>query len=112
MIEKRVIDYLSEQFQIPVYAEVPKDKPSQFLTVARTGRAVIDHIQQANIAVQAWSSISLYDAADLCNEVETIMSNFVADNSIAKCSLENSYNFTDISTKTYRYQAVFNIVYY
>lgn len=112
MIESRVIAYLSEQFQIPVVAEVPKDKPAKFLLVERTGRAVIDHIKQANIAVQSWSSVSLADAADLCDEVELIMSGLINDDSIAKCTLENSYNFTDITTKTYRYQAVFNIVYY
>ena len=112
MIESRVIEYLSEQFQIPVYAEVPKNKPSQFLTIERTGRAVINHIKQANIAVQAWSTISLEDAADLCNEVEKIMAGIISDNSIVRCALENSYNFTDTSTKSYRYQAVFNIVYY
>lgn len=112
MIESRVIEYLSEQFKIPVYAEVPKSKPPQFLTIERTGRAVINHLKQVNIAVQSWSTISLEDAARLCDEVEDVMSQFINDNSIARCSLENSYNFTDESTKTYRYQAVFNIVYY
>lgn len=112
MIESKVIEYLLEQFPIPVYAEVPKSKPSRFLTIERTGRVVIDHIKQANIAVQAWSSVSLEDAAQLCDEVETVMGGFISDNSIARCALENSYNFTDTSTKTYRYQAVFNIVYY
>lgn len=111
-IETRVISYLSENFQIPVSAEVPEEKPTRFLTIERTGRAVIEHIKQANIAVQSWSSISLADAANLCDQVEAVMDDFILDNSIVKCTLENSYNFTDTSTKTYRYQAVFNIIYY
>jgi len=111
-IEEKVIKYLSDNLQVPVYAEVPKEKPTRFLTIERTGRAVIDHIKQANIAIQCWSSISLVDASTLCDLVESVMDEYALDNSIVRCSLENSYNFTDVSTKTYRYQAVFNIVYY
>ena len=30
---------------------------------------------------------------------------------ISRCELNNSYNFTDTESKTYRYQAVFHLVY-
>ena len=43
---------------------------------------------------------------------ELLQSQDMQLNDVIKVSLNSDYNFTDITTKRYRYQAVFDISYY
>ena len=40
------------------------------------------------------------------------MNDLTLYDNVIKIELNADYNFTDVDTKTYRYQAVFNITYY
>lgn len=40
------------------------------------------------------------------------MAGITARPEISACSLNSSYNFTDTTLKTYRYQAIFELVYF
>lgn len=111
MIEKIVLDYLSEALTIPVSMEVPKQPtPPKYVVIEKTGSSKINHVPTANIAVQSCAT-SLYDAAMLNEQVKAEMENIVELAEIGACRLDTDYNFTDTSTKTYRYQAVFRITY-
>ena len=65
----------------------------------------------AMIAVKSYAE-SIYEAARLNEEVKTAMLNMADLNDICKVSLNSDYNYTDTEQKKYRYQAVFDIIYY
>lgn len=114
MLEETVISYLSTELSesgIPVYAEVPKDAPGTFVVIERTAGGRINKVDNARIAVQSYAP-TLYAAATLNEAVKSLMYGSVSLDSIGSCRLSSDYNFTDPTTKRYRYQSVFDIVYY
>lgn len=111
MLEEILINYLSEELNIPVYAEIPADAPERFIVIQRTAGGKTDHVDNATIAVQSYAG-SLYEAAELNEDVKAVMLYTMDIDAIPACHLNSDYNFTDTATKRYRYQAVYNITYY
>lgn len=111
MIEKVVIDYLSNIYDCKVLAEEPEKPPTKYIVVEKLSGGYANGINSARIAVQTHektlAKVSAFDE-DVCVK----MRDFVRLDKIGGCVLENSYNFTDTSTKRYRYQSVFDIRYY
>lgn len=108
MIEQIIIEYLNGLHNAPAYAEVPAVKPSRYFIVEKTGSSTMDHIYSATIAIQSYSSGSMEDAMNMNEIVKDAMADI--DNAlIGSVRLNADYNFTNTSTKEYRYQAVFNI---
>lgn len=111
MIEKIVLDYLLSEFD-EVYLERPVEKPSgRYIIFEKTSGSLNEHIKRATIAVQSYGN-SLLDACTFNEQVKEHMLNIAELDSIYKISLNSDYNFTKTNTKDYRYQAVFEIVYY
>lgn len=120
MIEKIVLDYLSSTLtetvgsttvSIPVSMEVPEQPtPKKYVVIEKTGSNKLNHVPTAFIAVQSYAE-TLLNAATLNEQVKAAMDNIVTLAAIGGCHLDTDYNFTDPSTKTYRYQAVFRITY-
>ena len=113
MIEKTIIDYLGGVFpQIPVLAERPsEDIPEKYIVIDNTGTSETEHIKSSAVAVQSYGA-SLYEAAELNDDVMDAMRGFTTLNEICSCRLNSAYNFSDTASKIYRYQAVFNITHY
>lgn len=111
MIETIVLNYLSEALSVPVSMEVPEDPPDQFVVIEKTGGGEENHIKSATLAIQSVAD-SLYQAAVLNEAVKTAMDGISALDSIGRASLNSDYNFTDTATKRFRYQAVFDVIYY
>ena len=111
MIEQTVKDYLGTILSVPVKTEVPKDPPSSFVVIEKTGGSSTNHISTNTLAIQSYAE-SMYLASLLNEEVKNAMENIITLDSISRCSLEGDYNYTDTRTKQYRYQAVFSIVHY
>ncbi len=117
MIEKIVLDYLTEYFlpsNISVYTTVPKNPNpglGTFIVIEKTGSGLSNKLRSAVIAVQSYAP-SLLGAADLNEQVITAMMEITSLDVITKVSLNSDYNFTDESTKQPRYQAVFQLTYY
>ena len=44
--------------------------------------------------------------------IDVMLNGLITEGDIAKVDLNTDYNFTDTTTKQYRYQAVFDIVHY
>src|SRR5690625_958884 len=108
MIEIITLDYLSEKLSVPVYTEKPSDAPQRYVLIDKTGSGESDHLPDATIAFQSYAE-SLYQAALLNKELKDIMKNIIELNEIRGITLNSDYNFTDVRTKEYRYQAVYNI---
>lgn len=64
----------------------------------------------ATFALQSYAD-SMYEAALLNREVIEKMKNMITLDEIFKVKLNSDYNFTDPSTKKYRYQCIFDITY-
>ena len=54
----------------------------------------------------------MYEAAALNELVKTAADSLVTLDEIASAKLNSDYNFTDTTTKRYRYQAVYDIKHY
>lgn len=112
VIEAQVIDYLSNNLNCPVYAEQPGDGGTEFVVVEKTGSSRVNYLDSAMIAVQSYSG-RLADAAELNQVVKGLMLAMPHEvGAVSAVRLNSDYNFTDTSTKHYRYQAVFDITYY
>ena len=109
MIEEVLRDYLTGK-GFNAYLEKPKNPPKEYILLEKTGSSLVDHLNTATFAVQSHAE-SLYKAAKLNHEVKAAMLAIVETEDISKCSLNSDYEYTDTSTKEYRYQAVFDLYY-
>ena len=111
IIEKEIRDYLLDKISVDVYLEQPKEKPETFVLIEKTGGRLTEHIRSATMTIQSYAT-SLYNAAKLNDEIIKAMEDILELNEITSCTLNSDYNYTDTRTKQYRYQAVFNLIYY
>ena len=112
MIEKTVLDFLAAALApVPVRMEIPEEPPEVFVTIEKLGGSKRDHLRHASFALQSWAG-SLYDAAALNERVIAAAERLPECGEITGAHLNSDYNFTDTSTKHYRYQAVFDIYHY
>ena len=111
MIELIVMNYLSSALGVPVFTTEPESPPDSYLLVQKTGSSVRNWIRMATIAVQSYG-ISLQEAATLNERVIRAMLEAPSLDEISSCELNSDYNFTDSRTRRFRYQAVFDLVYF
>lgn len=115
MIEITVKNFLESKLSVPVLMEKPKGSASQLVIIEKTGGAQVNHIPSAILTIQSYEQ-SMQKAAELNEEVKHWMldgmEGLITVNEVASVELNSDYNYTDTTTKEYRYQAVFNIVHY
>lgn len=109
MIEQILIEYLNAN-NIKAFTQKPSDL-TEFVVVSKTGSRKENHIKRATVAIQSYSD-SLYNAALLNELVKDAIENMVDRDDVSSCKLNSDYNYTDTTTKEFRYQAVFDIVYF
>lgn len=108
MIEAVIKAYLDNELDCPVYLEHQSDPPAEYVIFEKTGTSKSNFVETATIAIQSYSS-SLYKACDLNNKVKAAMEGFDTLSVVAGVHLVSDYNYTDTTTKKYRYQAVYNL---
>lgn len=111
MIEKTILDYLNENASVKCYMERPEEKPAKYILIEKTGSTRSNLIDQSTIAVQSYAP-SLFQAAELNNEVKELMYMLPELDEVSKVSLNSDYNSTNTADKQYRYQAVFVVTHY
>ena len=111
MIEAIVRNYLKEKLSCEVYMEEPENIPERYLIIEKTGGGKSNGLKSATMAIQSYAQ-SLADACLLNEEVKNALEDIDSQNPISKAELNADYNFTDTETKRYRYQAVFDFLYY
>lgn len=111
MIEKIILDYLTDVLTVPVCMEIPANPPASFVLIEKTGSSMTNRLCSAMFAIQSYGP-SMYAAAALNEQVKAEMLDAVELDEITAVSLNSDYNFTDTGTKRYRYQAVFDIFHY
>lgn len=112
MIETLIKDYLTKKLDVGVYLFKPSKKPTSFVLIEKTGSGQKGRgLYEATLAIQSYGS-SMYQAAKLNEKVKVAMQDIVNLSDVSKVTLNSDYNYTDTSTKQYRYQAVFDLVHY
>jgi len=115
MIEITIYKFLDTNMTEPVYTEVPSNPPKKMIVMEKTGSSLINHIKRSTFAIQSYGK-SLQEAAELNESLKEIMMDgldgLASLDEIVSVNLNSDYNFTDTTTKRYRYQAVFDIVHY
>ena len=111
MIEIILYEYLKEALEEPVFMQRPEKAPQRYILLEKTGSSEVNHIKSATFAFQSYAE-SLYQAAALNERVKAAIENSVQLNEISSVRLNSDYNFTDVSGKQYRYQALFVFTHY
>lgn len=111
MIEKVILDHLSNTLEPGVYTEVPAGPVDTFVVLQKTGSSRQDHICHATVSVQSYAP-SMYAAAALNERVKAAMDGLTDLDEVCRSELNSDYNFTDTASKRHRYQAVYDISHY
>lgn len=110
MIEKILIDYISENMNIPVFMEEQIDVSCPYIVLEKTGGSESNRLQTGTFAIQCYGNTK-YESASLNAKLKTKMIEITSVDNIFKCQLNSDYDYTDTQKKKYRYQAVYNITY-
>lgn len=111
MIEKIIYDYMNAEMSVPCYMEEPEVTPEKYVVIEKTGSSRYKQIESATITFQSFAP-SLYEAAELNEAVKAALLASTESEHISSATLNSDYNYTDTTTKRYRYQAVFDVVFY
>lgn len=109
-IEEIICNYLTEKLEVVALPEKPSRPFHRKIFVERTGGGG-HFVKESVMALQSYGD-SMYEAAALNDQVIDQMFKAVELDSIINVNLNSNYNFTDETTKEYRYQAVFEITHY
>lgn len=111
MIELVIKNYLDGHLSVPSFLERPKNSPESFVLFEKTSSGKNNYLPSSTFAFQSYAP-SMYEAAVLNEEVKEAVEGMIILDEISKIKLNSDYNFTDTTTKEYRYQAVFDINHY
>src|SRR5690625_5128283 len=111
MIEIIVLEHLNSKLTEPVHLEKPSSQIEEYVVFEKTSSGKTNHLPEATFAFQSCAK-SLYEAAELNERVKVAVESLIELDIIRGLNLNSDYNFTDTTTKEYRYQAVFDIRYY
>ena len=110
MIAKTLLDYLNEHLLVPAYME-PHEELTDYVLIDQTGSSRTNQITTTTLAVQSYGE-TLYKAMVLNDSVAAAMEGFLQLPQVARVELQTDYNFTNTTTKQYRWQAVYLITHY
>lgn len=110
MILTELLSYLNANLSVEAYAEAPEEL-TDYVLLEQTGSSRRNHIITTTIAIQSYGN-SMLDAMALNEEVKEAMDGFLQLDDVTRVELETDYNFTDTTTKQYRWQAVYDITHY
>lgn len=109
IIEKLIISHMNGEMDVPVVME-RDGETAPFVLIERTGGSRKNRIEAAIFAVQSYGRTML-EACELNDAAKAAVYAMRELDAVCGVDLSSDYNFTDTSTKEYRYQALFNIRY-
>lgn len=111
MIEIVIKEFLDSHLSVPSFLERPEKPPKSYVLFEKTGSGSNNHLPSSTLAFQSYAA-SMYEAAALNEKLKEVVESMITLDYISKIKLNSDYNFTDTTTKEYRYQAVFDINHY
>ena len=110
-IEITALRFLEARIRdVPVFLEKPERPPRRYILIRKTGSSRANRIMEATLAVQSIAP-SLYDAMSLSGRVVAAMDDMGPGDGVFTAHLNSDYEYTDLTTKEYRYQAIFEVYY-
>lgn len=112
IIELVAKKYLEKNLDVPVAIDLSAiTAEKSFVTIEKTGSRKDNSVITSVLAIQSYGD-SMYEASLLNERVKILMDNIAELDDICYSKIETDYNFTDTSTKRYRYQAVYDLVHF
>ena len=111
MIEVIILNHLKDVLGVPVYMEEPITPPVQYVLMEKTGSDRENMINSSTFAFQSYDG-TLYLTAMLNERVKAAVESLAELDEIGRVTLNSDYNFTDVTKKRHRYQAVYDIKHY
>lgn len=109
MIEQIVLNHMDNKLDVRVDME-RNGQAVPFVLIEKTGSSREDYLNIATFAFQSYGK-SLLEAAMLNEDVKKAAYELTELGNVTHVKLNSDYNFTDTSTKDYRYQALFDVYY-
>lgn len=110
IIEVYLIEYLSKELGVNVYGQEEDAEDGSYVVIEKLGSYVENFTRHATIALKSYGT-TLLESAELNERVKNAMDDVIKKPEISCSKLNSDYNFTDTTTKKYRYQAVYDLVY-
>lgn len=111
MIEIIILNHLKDKLSVPVRLEKPEPASNEYVLFEKTSSGRTNMLSSSTFAFQSYSD-SMYGVSSLNEEVKKAVDSLIELDEIASVKLNTDYNFTDTTTKKYRYQAVYDIKHY
>lgn len=111
MIEVIVRDYLKSKLGVPIYVgEKPSPKPEEYIVLQVIDGGRIDLIDAVTFNLESYST-TLLKAAELNKKVKEAMYDIVELPQVSSSKCGGGGQNIDAQTKSYCYEAVFNLFY-
>ena len=107
-VEADVIAFLTEHVGVPVFATVPRERPTMFVTVERVGGRLDQFRDLPQFAVQAWAPTTA-KAAALADNVRFLLPDLIGLPDVGRVNIGSTYNYPDPDSGQARYQTVFDL---
>lgn len=111
MIEVTLRKYLEDNLDVPVVMEYPKNPGEKFVLLQLSDGGQINKIDAATFFVTVYAD-SLYEAAELKEEVKTLLFGAIEIPGITSASIGQEQAGTDSANHKYIYNLTFNFYYY
>ena len=112
MIEATLRKYLEDNLtKVPVVMEIPKTPPKKFIMLQLADGGQINHVDAATFFVTIYAD-SLYSAAELKEDVKTLLFNAISIPGITRSEIGQENAGTDSANHIYTYNLTFNFYYY
>ena len=111
MIEVALRKYLEENLSVPVVMEHPKKPASKFVLLQLADGGQINYVDAATFFVTVYAD-SLYEAAEIKEQVKDLLFDAVQLPGISKSSIGQEQAGTDSANHVYQYNLTFNFYYY
>ena len=110
MIEVTIYNFLKSKLDCSVCTERPEVKPKKYVLLERIGGSESNFICSATIDIMSYGG-SLYESMELDEKVRKFMSEITALDNVSSCVLNASGNWTNPTTREYRYHSTFIVKY-
>jgi len=112
MIEKVLLDYLNSKLDCKCYLEVPNPLPKgEFVVFEKMSGTKENMLYNHDFYFQSYAD-TMYKATLLNNKVINALdeaNQAINNSSLVSTKYVRDYNFTDTTTKKYRYQCIYEI---
>ena len=111
MFEIAIKEFLDGHLSVPAFLERQDEMPDSYVLFEKTSGGKRNQLPSSTFAFQSYGK-SMYEAAKLNEELKETVEDMITLNEVSGIKLNSDYNYTDTTTKEYRYQAVFDINHY